>query len=278
MLRLKQFSREDRQNMQESQNTSTATLAGVPVLILAGGRGTRLGELAKDIPKSMIEVGGRPFIAHQLDLLKREGASEAVLLLGHMSDKIKQFVKDGESFGLRVRYSEDGDKALGTGGAVKAALKNMKDLPDEIAIMYGDTYLDIPMAPVLAQFSSSEKKGLMTVWEANPYNPTQWKDRNTDFNRSTGLIEKYDKKNATETMHHFDFGLSFFKRSVFDKTGKKTTFDIGDVFQSLVKESQLAGFEVDRRFYDLNTPESLIETRAYLGQNQLWQLDSEDKG
>lgn len=277
MLRHKQFSREDRQNMQESQNTSVSTLAGVPVLILAGGRGTRLGELAKDIPKSMIEVGGRPFIAHQLDLLKREGATDAVLLLGHMSDKIKQFVGDGESFGLRVRYSDDADKPLGTGGAVKAALKNMKDLPDEIAIMYGDTYLDIPMAPVLTQFRISQKKGLMTVWEANPYNRTQWKDRNTDFNRSTGLIEKYDKKNATEPMHHFDFGLSFFKRSVFDKMGKKTTFDIGDVFQSLVKESQLAGFEVDRRFYDLNTPESIIETRAYLGQNQLWQLDSEDK-
>ncbi|MBX9950851.1 MAG: NTP transferase domain-containing protein [Candidatus Obscuribacterales bacterium] len=261
--------------MQESQNTSTTTLAGVPVLILAGGRGTRLGEIAKDNPKSMIEVGGKPFIAHQLDLLKREGASEAILLLGHMSDKIEQFVGNGERFGVKVRYSHDTDRALGTGGAVKAALTNLKDLPDEIAIMYGDTYLDIPMAPVFAQFKTSGRKGLMTVWEANPYNQPQWKERNTAFNRSTGLIEKYDKKKATESMHHFDFGLSFFKRSVFGKPSKKTSFDIGDVFQSLIKESQLAGFEVDRRFYDLNTPESLIETRAYLGQNQLWQLGSE---
>jgi NDP-sugar pyrophosphorylase family protein len=263
--------------MPDNEKQSAPTLAGVPVLIPAGGLGTRLGDFAKEVPKSMIDIGGKPFIAHQLNLLKREGASDVVLLLGHMSDKIQEFVGNGESFGINVRYSWDGDKPLGTGGAVKAALKNLEVASDEIAIMYGDTYLDIPMGPALAHFKHCGRKGLMTVWEANPYNLSQWKERNTQFNRSTGLIEKYDKKKATEAMHHFDFGLSFFNRSVFDKRKKESAFDIGDIFQALVKENQLAGYEVDRRFYDLNTPECLIETRAYLGQNQLWQLHSESE-
>ena len=93
----------------------------IPVAILAGGRATRLGPTAERIPKALIEVGGTPFVAHQLRLLRREGIARVVLCVGHFGEMIRQVVGDGGQFGLEVVYSFDGDKLLGTGGALPNA-------------------------------------------------------------------------------------------------------------------------------------------------------------
>lgn len=246
------------------------SLADVPVLIPAGGLAKRLKEQAKLTPKSLIDIGGEPFISHQLKLLKREGATRVILLIGHLGDKVKEFIESADDFQLDIVCSEDGEKALGTGGCVAKALH---EAGDEFAVMYGDTYLDISMAPVYQSFKTSGLPGLMTVLENNPHNNNQWEVSNVEFNRDTGKVIAYDKRKPTAAMHHIDFGLSFFQNSAFASFKKKKSFDLGLVFQELSQAGKLAGYEVHRRFYDLNTPERLIETRAYLSQNKLWQFD-----
>ncbi|MBA3992046.1 MAG: nucleotidyl transferase [Cyanobacteria bacterium DS2.3.42] len=257
--------------MPENKGEALASsLAAVPVLIPAGGLAKRLKEVAKDTPKSLLDIGGEPFISHQLKLLKREGATRVVFLIGHLGDKIKEFIESADDFHMEIAYFEDGEKALGTGGCIA---KVLSEVGDEFAIMYGDTYLDISIAPVYQAFIASGMPGLMTVLENNPDNNNQWEVSNVEFDRQGAKIVAYDKKKPTEAMQHIDFGLSFFRKSAFDSFRKKKSFDLGLVFQDLARAGKLAGYEVHRRFYDLNTQERLIETRAYLSQNKLWQFD-----
>ena len=73
-----------------------------PVVILAGGLATRLYPVTKQIPKSLIEVAGRPFIDHQLSLLRKKGVRQVVLCIGYLGQMIEDFVKDGSRWGLEV--------------------------------------------------------------------------------------------------------------------------------------------------------------------------------
>lgn len=255
---------------EEGQTQAQATflsLENIPFLILAGGKGSRLGDLSKDIPKAMIEIGGEPFIAHVLRLLRREGVRRVVLLVEHFAKQIEDYVQDGAGFGLAVSYSRDGDSDLGTGGAVKKALEYVDQ---DLAVMYGDTYLDISMPTVYTAFKSSGLGAMMALLENN----NQWAPSNVEFDELQGKVLKYDKKKPTNNMRFIDYGLSFFSRDLLEthcKNLKKTSFDMGDLFKAMAKKKELAGFAVNRRFYDIGTIENMIETRAYLSQNNLWQ-------
>ncbi|HNR95308.1 MAG TPA: sugar phosphate nucleotidyltransferase, partial [Kiritimatiellia bacterium] len=82
------------------------------VVILAGGKGTRIQSIARDIPKALIPAAGKPFIEHQFDLLLRAGIRDIVLCAGHLGDQIAGHVGDGSRWGLRVKYSFEDPRAL----------------------------------------------------------------------------------------------------------------------------------------------------------------------
>lgn len=249
---------------------SQSILKDVPFLILAGGLGTRLGEYCQNKPKALVEVAGEPFLAHLLRLLKREGVSRVVLLTHHLEEQIQEFAGDGSIFGLAITYSRDETDNFGTGAAVAKAFSSFDD--SQFAVIYGDTYLDIPMSLPYEKFKALDGAGLMTVLE----NRNQWQKSNVEFNESTEKIVRYEKSVNDDKMHFIDFGLSFFKRETFEKEAqvhRGASFDLGQIFQSMAKSSNLDGYAVNRRFYDVTNLESLIETRAYLSQNQLWQFN-----
>src|SRR5258708_28823224 len=107
----------------------------LPLAMLAGGLGTRLGALAQATPKVLVEVDGRPFIAHQLELLHSQGIEQVVLCVGHMGEQVRSAVGSGEKFGVRVSYSFDGAQPLGTGGALK---RSLPELGEAFFVLYGD--------------------------------------------------------------------------------------------------------------------------------------------
>src|SRR5690349_2515015 len=94
----------------------------LPVAILAGGLATRLRPISRQTPKSLIEIAGEPFLAHQLRLLALQGIRSVVLCVGYLGEEIERFARDGSSFGLELAYSWDGAKLRGTAGALKNAL------------------------------------------------------------------------------------------------------------------------------------------------------------
>ena len=98
------------------------SIATVPVAILAGGLATRLRPITEKIPKSLVSVAGEPFLAHQLRLLHSRGVRKAVMCVGYLGEMIEKEVGDGAAFGIELKYSFDGPKLLGTGGALRQAL------------------------------------------------------------------------------------------------------------------------------------------------------------
>jgi NDP-sugar pyrophosphorylase family protein len=231
-----------------------SALGTIPVAILAGGLATRLRPITEKIPKSLVPVAGRPFLAHQLELLHARDIRRAVLCIGYLGEMIQKDFGN-EKFGVKLEYSFDGPKLLGTGGAIKRAVPL---LGEEFFVLYGDSYLPIDYAPIADFFHRSGKQGLMTVFR----NEGKFDTSNVVF--TDGEIKVYDKKNKLPEMQHIDYGLSLFKASVFDAYAPDQVFDLAEVMGRLVREKQLAGFEVPERFYEIGSPAGLAELESLL--------------
>jgi NDP-sugar pyrophosphorylase family protein len=230
-------------------------LSPIPVAILAGGLATRLRPITEKIPKSLIPVAGKPFLAHQLELLYARGIRHAVLCVGYLGEMIRRDFGDGEKYGVKLDYSLDGEKLLGTGGAIKRALPL---LGDKFFVLYGDSYLPVDYAPIADFFQRSGKLGCMTVYR----NEGKYDTSNVVF--AGGEIKVYDKKAKLPEMRHIDYGLSLFKRSAFDAFPAGQPFDLAEVMGKLVREKQLAGYEVRERFYEIGSPAGLAELTTLL--------------
>jgi N-acetyl-alpha-D-muramate 1-phosphate uridylyltransferase len=226
-----------------------------PVVILAGGLATRLYPVTKKIPKSLIEIGGRPFIDHQLSLISKKGISQVVLCVGYLGEMIEDFVKDGSRWGLEVRYSYDGDTLLGTGGAIKKAASM---LPESFLILYGDSYLDIDFGLVMQHFYTMNMPVLMTV-----YRNENVADKSNIIMRG-GKIIKYDKKYPDPSMQYIDYGLIVISRKIFDKYPANKPFDLSLVLSQSVDAGLVAPFEVKQRFFEIGSVQGIRETEDYI--------------
>jgi NDP-sugar pyrophosphorylase family protein len=227
------------------------------VAILAGGLATRLRPLTETIPKSLVEINGEPFIAHQLRLLRANGVRRAVLCLSYLGEQVQALVGDGSRFGLQVDYSFDGPVLLGTAGALKAALPLVGE---SFFVLYGDSYLPIDWAAVETAFRASGQAGLMTVYR----NEGQWDTSNVEF--ADGRILAYDKKQRTPRMRYIDYGLGVLRAGALDRVPEGKPWDLAALYQDLLRAGELAAFEVDRRFYEIGSFSGIEELSAYLGQ------------
>jgi NDP-sugar pyrophosphorylase family protein len=227
----------------------------IPVAILAGGLATRLRPITEKIPKSLVPVAGKPFLIHQLELLRSRGIQRAVLCLGYLGEMIERDFGH-EAFGVKLDYSFDGPKLLGTGGAIKRALPM---LGNEFFVLYGDSYLPIEYRPIAEFFRRSGKLGCMTVY----HNEGRYDTSNVIF--ADGEIKVYDKKTKLPEMHYIDYGLSLFKAATFDGYSADQPFDLAEVMGKLVREKQLAGYEVNERFYEMGSPVGLKDLEQLLG-------------
>lgn len=232
-------------------------MTGAPVsaAILAGGLATRLRALTETIPKSLIDVNGEPFIAHQLRLLRENEIERVVLCVGYLGEEIQEIIGDGGRFDLQVEYSFDGPKLIGTAGALKGALPF---LPDDFLVLYGDSYLDFDYQAAWRSFKASNKLSLMTVFA----NEGRWENSNVEYDGVS--IISYDKQNATRHMRYVDYGLGIFKKEAFDFVPTRQPHDLAQLYQDMLRQNQLAAFEVRDRFYEIGSVSGLQETRQYL--------------
>jgi NDP-sugar pyrophosphorylase family protein len=229
----------------------------LPVALLAGGLATRLRPITEKIPKSLVDIDGEPFIAHQLRLLRFQGVKRVVLCVGYLGEMVRDWVGDGSRFELKVGYSFDGDKLLGTGGALRRALPQ---LGGPFFVMYGDSYLPSSLAAVETAFNHARQPALMTVFR----NAGQWDTSNVEF--ASGRIVAYSKRHLTPAMQHIDYGLGVLTPVLFDEQ-REEVFDLADLYERLALEGRLAAFEVSERFYEVGSLDGLEAFRAYLQTN-----------
>jgi MurNAc alpha-1-phosphate uridylyltransferase len=227
----------------------------LPVAILAGGLATRLRPLTERIPKSLVEVAGKPFAVHQLELLRRQGLTRIVFCVGHLGEMLQAALGDGSPWDVHLSYAFDGVRLLGTGGALRKALPL---LGEAFFVLYGDSYLECDYRAVERAFGASGKPGLMTVCR----NDNRWDRSNVLLCKNR--ILRYNKHGPTPNMRYIDYGLGVLRASVFDVYPPDTVIDLATIYEDLVAQDQLAALEVKQRFYEIGSPAGLAETEQYL--------------
>lgn len=221
------------------------------MVILCGGLATRLGDLAKTIPKSMMDIEGKPFLEHQIENLKKHSIKDIVLCAGHLSEKIEEYFGDGSKFGINIQYSYDGDKPLGPIGAVKNAEPLLED---EFFIMYGDSYLSVDFQKAYSFFNQNDKQGLMVVYKNNDkYDKSNLKIKNN-------MVASYGEEGSD----YIDYGTSLLNKKTLDIIPKNTMCSTGEFFKKLIKDQELLAFETKERFYHIGNPEALEELRSFI--------------
>lgn len=229
----------------------------VQVAVLMGGLGTRLKNFTKECPKSLVEVNGRPFFDHQLDLLIAWGFTKFVFLIGYKADMIEEYYGDGSSRGISISYSYDGKELLGTGGAIRRAIDLLED---DFLLIYGDSFMDIDYAETLYRYERGKAAGaraLMTVLRNND----RFDKSNVVMNG--GDLVLYDKHNPTPEMEYIDYGVCMYERSLFEGYAENEAFDIAVIQHELSVKGQMVAQIVTKRFYEIGSPESLAEFTAY---------------
>lgn len=232
------------------------------VVILAGGQATRLRPLTDKVPKSLVEIGEKSFLEHQLDFLKKAGIEDVVLCVGHLGEQIERYFGDGSKLGVNLKYSYEKERLLGTAGALKNAERLLQD---PFFVMYGDSYLFIDFAAVTSYFDKMNKLGLMVVYK----NYDRYGESNVVIEGN--LVKQYSKKDRAEGMVYIDYGASILRKQALELVPQNQVYSLEGLFDQLIERKELLAYEVDKRFYQIGSPEGLEEFRRYISQRRVLQ-------
>lgn len=226
-------------------------------VILAGGLGTRLGEITRHIPKPMVSVAGVPYLEHQLRLLREQGFTDVVLLTGYLGEQIQEYFGDGGGLGLSLHYSRE-LTPQGTGGALREASEL---LASDFLLLYGDSYLPIDYRAVMESLRASDALGVVVAYD-NRLGDTSVKN-NLGISPG-GVVSRYHKTNADlPGLHFVEAGVLAFRREVVDLIPAQGQVSLEEeVFTRLIPEGKLRAVITEQRFYDIGTPERLKAIEA----------------
>jgi len=231
----------------------------MPVVILCGGLSTRLYPSTIDKPKSMVEVLGKPFIDHQLTLLQKNDVKEVILCIGKFGEQIKNYVSNGERWNISIKYSDDGEKLLGTGGAL---LNAYPILPDEFILMYGDSYLDFDYTKAIKRFYYCEKPLLISMFPVNLLKILCY----GNVYEIHGRIFDYNK-NADYP--YVDYGFTIMRKEVLSKFFIPLPVDIipldlSIIYKNAIRNGIVSCYVPSKVFYEIGSPEGLKLTTEYI--------------
>ena len=227
-------------------------------VILAGGLGTRLGTMTRDVPKVMLPFNGRPFLDYIIKLLKEQGIKQIVMLTGYLGEQVKGFLGDGRGLGLDIRYSEETGELLGTGGALKQA---QDILAEYFLVLNGDTFLPIDYREVEKEYLRLGRKGLMVVYN---------NEMNTGVNNNVALdsdrmVTRYDKKSNAQDLKYVEAGAIILHGEALESVpeGSKISLEDG-IYQPLIEQNEMVAYITGQQFYDIGTPEQNQIFKEYI--------------
>ncbi len=234
-------------------------------VIVAGGFGSRLMPLTAHRPKHLLEVGGAPFLAHQLGRLAQAGVEHVVLATSYRADLFEPVLGDGSAWGIRLSYVQE-QEPLGTGGAIRNVADALTDDPDSaIVILNGDILSGHDLAGQLDDFELPRdgrpvdvSLHLVEVEDARAFGcvPTD------ATGRVTGFVEKSDNP----VTRQINAGCYVFRRRVIDTIPAGTVVSVErETFPGLVRDDALVvGFLGNAYWRDVGTPEALVAASADL--------------
>jgi MurNAc alpha-1-phosphate uridylyltransferase len=203
------------------------------------------------VPKALLEVAGRPFVEWQLERLAAAGLTDVVMCIAHLGEQIREHVGDGAKFGVCARWSEEGARLLGTGGALRAALPL---LAPTFLVTYGDSFLPFDYAEPLRELEAHDDcDGVMAIFK----NEGRWDPSNVVTDGTWVL--RYAKGSKDPTLDHIDYGATAVRREVIAglPLGQAHGFDA--VQRDLAERKRLRACLAHERFFEIGSPEGLAE-------------------
>jgi NDP-sugar pyrophosphorylase family protein len=222
-------------------------------VVLAGGLATRLGSLARHVPKYLLPVAGRPFAHWQLERLCDAGFREVVLCIGHHGALIREALGDGGSFGLALRYADDGPALRGTGGALRAAHAL---LAPSFLVTYGDSLLPFDYgAPLRDLDAHPHALGTLAV-----YRNLNEHDR-SNVVVDGELVREYRQAGAAlpidPAVVDIDYGAMALRRDAVLELAADGPSSLGDLQLALASRGRLRALRATRCFYEIGTEAGL---------------------
>ena len=234
---------------------------GMKAVILAGGEGTRLRPLTLTTPKPVVPVVDRPFLRHQLDLLRRTGVTEVVFSVAYRPERIQAVFGDGSRLGMRIHYAVE-ETPLGTGGAVK----NAEPLLDDTTIVFnGDVLTDVDLPRVVAEHIATHAAATLVLTPVA--NPSAYGLVELD---ETGRVRRFlEKPKPSEiTTDTINAGIYVLQTSTLALMPPAVNHSIERAFfPNLLSRGDLVRAHVHRGYWiDIGTPEKYLQVhRDILG-------------
>src|SRR3989338_1086506 len=221
-----------------------ALKANVPrkAVILAGGHGTRLRPITYEIPKALIPIHNRTLTEHIFELLKKYEIREAILSVGYMKDKIKNYFGDGSKFGLKISYIEE-DAPLGTAGPLKLA---KQFLNETFIASNGDELKDLNIEEMYKLHK--EKNALATIALTTVDDPSLYGVARLSGTKILEFVEKPKRKDAPSNL--INSGFYIIEPEVIDMIPKGFSMLEKDVFPKLARQGKLLGYPFSGQWFD----------------------------
>jgi D,D-heptose 1,7-bisphosphate phosphatase len=229
-------------------------------VILAGGKGTRLSEFTKDIPKPLIELCGKPVLEYQITNLRNSGINEIILVIGYLGDKIKEYFGTGEKFGVKIRYFEE-TLPLGTAGALYY-LKN--ELTDNFILIYGDVLCDIDFSRFY-KYHIQKGNSLCTL-SVHPNNHPF--DSDLVVLDSNDVVKEIIRKNEKRDYYYnncVNAGVFIVSKDIvsYIEENKKQDFE-KDIILKLIDNNRIYGYRTTEYIKDMGTPDRFLLVQEHI--------------
>lgn len=219
------------------------------IVIMAGGKGTRIAQVNATVPKPMIPIEGKPILEYQIETLKNQGYTDIILIVGHMGNVIQEYFGDGAAFGVQISYIVE-EQPLGTAGA----LYFLKDeIQNDFLLLNGDIIFDVDIQKFLEYHCNQRTAAtILTHPNSHPYD--------------SGIIIADDKNRVTNWLHKEDerlwyknrvnAGLHMFSPRIFESFHEAKKCDLDrDVLKPLIKEGELSVYDSPEYIKDMGTPD-----------------------
>ena len=214
-------------------------------IILAGGKGTRLKDVVRDLPKPMAPIHGKPFLEYLVIQLARWNIRDIVLSVGYKYEIIQNYFQEGELWNVRIRYSVE-NRPLGTGGAIRESAQLIND--DDFLIMNGDSYFDLDF-DVFRAFHLSKKSSLSLALAAKDNTGRYGRVAVDNFGKVLGFEEK-----SADCPGLINSGIYLFNHNILSIFPSDNVSLEQDVLPQLVNKG-LYGIQHNGFFIDIGIPE-----------------------
>src|SRR5579863_22097 len=229
-------------------------------VILAGGKGTRLGEITRKVPKPMLPIADRPFLDYLIEMIERHGYEDILLLGGYLGEVLEAAYDRRRIGGATIRVMRE-KRPLGTAGALTVA---GDALDPRFLMMNGDAFFDINLR-VLEQ-ASRQNGAMATLALRSVENAARYGRVIEDKGKIVAFLEKDARREGPGIING---GIYVLKREILDLVHALPSSLEQDVFPALVERGEIRGQEFEGYFLDIGLPETLEQGRRELPKARL---------